>query len=106
MVEHKGLLYVGLEGFLSYLFFFLIPLFSPTSSSFFFFVLILKIDFVYAYHMSNGQLKWKVGLTTYGYGPISLAAFAFAPPEGGLHDILFVGTFGMKQERLGGRVFC
>ena len=102
MVEHKGLLYVGLEGFLS----FFILLFFPSSCSYSFFVLILKIDFVYAYHMSNGQLKWKVGLTTYGNGPISLAAYAFAPPEGGLHDILFVGTFGMKKERWGGRVFC
>jgi len=64
LLEHNGLLFVGNEGF------------------------------VYAYYMINGQLKWKNGLSGFGFCPISLAAYAFAPPGGGIYDILFVGTYG------------
>jgi hypothetical protein len=46
--------------------------------------------------MINGQLKWKNGLSGFGFCPISLAAYAFAPPPGNIiYDILFVGTYGM-----------
>lgn len=45
--------------------------------------------------MINGQLKWKNGLKGFGYCPISLAAYAFAPPGGIIYDILFVGTQGI-----------
>jgi len=64
LLEHKGILYVGNEGY------------------------------VYAYFMINGQLKWKNGLSGFGFCPISLAAYAFAPPGGVIYDILFVGTYG------------
>jgi len=64
MLEHNGLLYVGNEGF------------------------------VFAYHMINGLKKWENGLSGFRYDPISLAAYAFAPPGGVIYDILFVGTRG------------
>jgi len=64
LVEHRGILYVGNEGF------------------------------VRAYFMINGQLKWKNALKGGGYCPISLAAYAFSPPGGAVYDILYVGTEG------------